>query len=57
MVVVVCRCTGVLWHRRGTRIAAKVLHVTNQGQSVQKRVKERMKGRSFGLVCNPPPPL
>ena len=36
-------------------MAAKVLHVTNQGQSVQKRVKERMKGRSFGLVCNPPP--
>ena len=32
-----------------------VLDVTNQGQCVPKRVKEGMKGRSFGLASNPPP--
>ena len=37
-------------------MAPQVLHVTDQGQSVQKRVKEGMKGRSFGLACTPPPP-
>ena len=39
----------------GAGIAAQLLHVTNQGQSVQKRIKEGMKGRSVGLVCEPPP--
>ena len=36
-------------------MVAKVLHVTNREQSVQKRVKEGMKGRSFGPACDPSP--
>ena len=38
-----------------TCMTSQVLHVTNQGQSVQKRVKEGMKGRPLGLANNPPP--
>ena len=34
---------------------AKVLHVTNQGQSVRQRVKEGMKGRPVGVPDIPPP--
>ena len=37
-------------------MASLVLHVTNQGQTVQRCVKEGMKGRSFGLAFNHHPP-
>ena len=47
-------CMG--WGRK-TGMAAEVLHLTNEGQSVPKHVKEGMKGRLFGLACNPPPHL
>ena len=62
-----CLSYEQLWQRCGksdvkvlldwgkTGMAARVVHVTNQGQSVQKRVKEGMKGRSLGLKCNPLP--
>ena len=36
-------------------MAAQVLHVTNQGQTVQRRIKEGMKGRSLGRPSNAPP--
>ena len=39
-----------------TGIATRVLHVTNQGKSVQKRVKEGMRGQTVGLANSPPPP-
>ena len=38
-----------------TRMTIQVLHVTNQGQSVQKPLKEGMKRRLFGLACTHPP--
>ena len=38
-----------------TGMPAQVLHVTNQGQSVRRRVKEGMKGRPVGLPDTPPP--
>ena len=36
---------------------AQVLHVTNLGQSVRRRMKEGMKGRPVGVLGAPPPPL
>ena len=39
----------------GACMTAQGLHVTNQGQSVQKRVKEGMRGRTIGLANRPPP--
>ena len=36
-------------------MAAQVLHVTNQGQSVQVRMRGGMSGRSLGRPSNPPP--
>ena len=40
-----------------TGMTAQVQHVTNQGQGVQKHVKEGMRGQPVGLANNPPPPL
>ena len=36
-------------------MAAQVLHVTNQGQSVRVRMREGMRGRSLGRPSNAPP--
>ena len=36
-------------------MAAQVLHVTNQGQSVRMRIREGMRGRSLGRPSNAPP--
>ena len=38
-------------------MTAQVLHVTNQGESVEKCVKEGMNGRTVGLARSPPHPL
>ena len=38
-------------------MTTQVLHVTNQGQAVQKRVKEGMKGLIVALTGGRPPPL
>ena len=37
-------------------MAAQVLHVTNQGQSLRVRTREGMRGRSLGRPSNAPPP-
>ena len=47
----------VLREEGETGMTAQVLHVTDQGQSVQKGVKEGMRGRTVGVAKSPPPPL
>ena len=45
-------------HQAGGELgmAAQVLHVTNEGQSVRVRIREGMRGRSLGRPSNAPPP-
>ena len=49
-------CDKKVLHGRGQMaMAAQVLHVTNQGQSVHKRIRDGIKGHSLGRPSNAPP--
>ena len=51
-----CR-VKVLREGGGTGMPAQVLHGTNRGQSLRRRMKKGMKGRPVGVPDTPPPPL